>query len=191
MTAGGLEEVQNPSEALLAGRPKNVSGNCPVCVLEGTRPIIAEIQSLVSTTQFSAPRRASNGIDYSRLYVILAVLEKRLGLKFGVCDVYLNVIGGLHLDEPACDLPTALSLVSCIKDKPIPDDIIAVGEIGLAGECRAISNASQRVNEAQRLGFSKIIMPYRNVTALKGQIPDGIEVIPVRSIFEAITAALK
>lgn len=191
MTATGLDEVPNPSEALLAGRPKNVSGNSAVCVMEGTRPLIAEIQALVSTTAFSAPRRASNGIDYNRLYVILAVLEKRFGLKFGVCDVYLNVIGGLKLDEPACDLPTALALVSSIKDKPIPDDMIAAGEIGLAGECRAISNVAQRINEAQRLGFKSILLPARSVSSLKNFSCDGIEIIPVKSIYEAITIACK
>lgn len=192
MTSEGLNEVPNPSEALMAGRPKNVSGNCAVCVIEGTRPIIAEIQALTSTTVFPSPKRTSNGFDYNRLYLLLAVLEKRLGLRFSTHDAYINVIGGLRLCDPAADLATALSLISCLKDKPLPDDLIAIGEIGLAGECRAVAAAEQRVREAERLGFSRVLLPERNVG--KGKLDPSkftIKIEPVKGIFDAITVALK
>lgn len=192
MTSEGLNEVPNPSEALLSGRPKNVSGNCAVCVMEGTRPIIAEIQALTANTAFPSPKRASNGFDYNRLYLLLAVLEKRLGFRFSSYDAYINVIGGLRLSDPAADLPTVLSLVSCLKDKPLPDDIIAVGEVGLAGECRAISNAEQRVKEAERLGFTKILLPEKNIG--KGKLDPSkytIKIEPVKGIFDAVSIALK
>jgi len=192
MTAEGLAEVPNPSEALLAGRPKNVSGNCAVCVMEGTRPIIAEIQALVTNTVLASPRRTSNGFDYNRLNLLLAVLEKRIGLRFSACDAYMNVIGGLHLDDPAADLPAALALISCIKDKPLPDDLIAAGEIGLSGECRAVASAEQRVREAERLGFSRILLPARNVGA--GKLDPSrftIRIVPVKSLYDALAAALK
>ena len=190
MTGKGLNEVVNPSEALLAGRPKNVSGNCAVCVMEGTRPIIAEIQALTTQTCFPSPKRVVNGLDYNRTYLLLAVLEKRLGLKFSACDCYLNVIGGLHLEDTASDLPAALALISCLKDKPLSDDMVAVGEIGLSGECRAISSAEQRVKEAERLGFSKILLPSRNIGPGKlEQSQFTIELCPVRSLFDALTAA--
>ncbi len=162
MTDTGLCEVQNPSEAMLTDRPKNVPGNCAVCVMEGTRPIIAEVQALVTQTPFSAPRRTANGIDYNRMCLIIAVLEKRLGLKFFQNDVYLNVTGGLHLDEPAADLAIALALISGITDRALPDDLIAFGEIGLSGECRAVSHFDYRVKESARLGFSKVVYPSKN-----------------------------
>ncbi len=192
MTSEGLSEVPNPSEALMAGRPKNVSGNCAVCVIEGTRPIIAEIQALTSTTVFPSPKRTSNGFDYNRLYLLLAVLEKRLGMRFSSHDAYINVIGGLRLCDPAADLATALSLISCLKDKPLPDDMIAIGEIGLSGECRAVAAAEQRVREAERLGFNRVILPERNVG--KGKLDPSkftIKIEPVKGIFDAISVALK
>ena len=192
MTADGLAEVPNPSEALLAGRPKNVSGNCAVCVMEGTRPIIAEIQALVTNTVLASPRRTSNGFDYNRLHLLLAVLEKRIGLRFSACDAYMNVIGGLHLEDPAADLPAALALISCMKDKPLPDDLIAVGEIGLSGECRAVASAEQRVREAERLGFSRILLPARNVGPGKlDPARFSIEIEPVKSLYHALSVALK
>jgi len=185
MTDKGLLEVPNPSEMLLAGRPKNVSGNCAVCTLEGTRPIIAEIQALVTQTPYPAPRRNSSGLEYNRMCLLLAVLEKRLGLRFSSCDVYTNVIGGLHLDEPASDLGTALALISSLTDKIVPDELIAVGELGLSGECRAVSNLEQRVREASRLGFTKAVVPYRNLESRKLEV-DGIELIPIKNIYEAL-----
>ncbi len=185
MTGEGLSEVQNPSEALMAGRPQNVSGNCAVCVMEGTRPLIAEIQALATKSVFPAPKRTVNGFDYNRIYLLLAVLEKRLGLKFSINDVYMNVVGGIRLVEPAADLGAALSLISSIKDIPLPDDFIAIGEIGLSGECRAIPAIEQRINEAARIGFSKIMIPYRN-TVNKNIKNTNIEIIPVKSIFDAL-----
>ncbi len=184
MTDKGLVEIPNPSEMLLSGRPKNTPGNCAVCTIEGTRPIIAEIQALVSPTAFPAPRRTANGIDYNRLCLIIAVLEKRLGLKFYQNDVYMNVIGGLYLDEPASDAAIALALISSLTDKAVPDDLIAIGELGLSGECRAVSNLEQRVKEAARLGFTKAIVPFKNVE--KRKIDTNIELIPIHSIYEAL-----
>lgn len=185
MTDRGLLEVENPSEMLLAGRPKNISGNCAVCTMEGTRPLIAEIQALVTPTAFPAPRRTTNGIDYNRMCLIIAVLEKRLGLKFYQNDVYLNVIGGMHLDEPATDLSVAMALISSVTDRIIPDSLIAIGELGLAGECRAVSNPEQRVREAARLGFTHAIVPFRNVEKRPMDIP-GIRILPVKGIYEVL-----
>lgn len=187
MTGEGLREVENPSEMLLAGRPRNISGNCAVCVMEGSRPIITEIQALTSNSFLSSPRRTSNGIDYNRMYLILAVLEKRLGLRFSACDAYLNVIGGLRLDEPAADMAIALALLSSMKDIPVPDDLIAFGEVGLAGECRSVSAPEIRVNEAVRLGFTKIILPKKDASRIDiSKLPGGIEIIGVGGIFDAL-----
>jgi len=180
----GLIEVCNPSEMLLADRPKNAPGNCALCTIEGTRPLIAEVQALVSPTVFPAPRRTSNGIDYNRLNLILAVLEKRLGLRFSANDAYINVIGGLRIDEPASDLAVAMALISSLRDKAIPDDLIAIGELGLSGEVRAVSNLEQRVKEAARLGFSKAVVPARNLE--KRKIDCGIELIGIKSIFDTL-----
>ncbi len=184
MTDTGLAEVTNPSELLLADRPSDSSGNCAVCTMEGTRPMVAEIQALVTPTVFPAPRRTSNGIDYNRTCLILAVLEKRLGLKFSANDVYLNVIGGMQLDEPATDLALALAMISSITDKVIPDTLIAIGELGLSGECRGISNIEQRVKEAARLGFTEALIPYRNAERLQSNI--NIKITPVKNVFDII-----
>lgn len=190
ITDKGLEEVENPSEMLLAGRPKNVPGNCAVCTIEGTRPIIAEVQALVSQTTFPAPRRAANGVDYNRMCLILAVLEKRLGLKFYQSDVYMNVIGGLRLDEPAADLAIALSMVSSLTDRIVPDDVIVIGELGLSGECRSVSNIESRIHEAARLGFTRAVIPYRNVEIRSIDV-DGIKIIPVKSVYETLSVMIK
>jgi len=189
MSDKGLIEIPNPSEMLLSGRPKNTPGNCAVCTIEGTRPIIAEIQALVSPTAFPAPRRTANGIDYNRLCLIIAVLEKRLGLKFYQNDVYMNVIGGLYLSEPASDAAIALALISSLTDKAVPDDLIAIGELGLSGECRAVSNLEQRVKEAARLGFTKAVIPAKNIE--KRSLDTNIELIPIHSIYEAIKVLVK
>ncbi len=187
MTGEGLREVANPSEMLLAGRPRNISGNCAVCVMEGSRPMITEIQALTSNSFLSSPRRTSNGIDYNRMYLILAVLEKRLGLRFSSCDAYLNVIGGLRLDEPAADMAIALALLSSMKDIPVPDDLIAFGEVGLAGECRSVSAPDIRINEAVRLGFTKIILPKKDLGRVDtSKLPSDIELIGVGGIFDAL-----
>ncbi len=185
MTDRGLCEVPNPSESLLAGRPKNVSGNCAVCTLEGTRPIIAEVQALVCPTSFPAPRRTVNGLDYNRICLITAVLEKRLGLRFSSNDIYLNVIGGIRIDEPASDLAVALAMISSITDKIVPADLTAIGEIGLAGECRAVSQLETRVKEAERLGFARAVVPYRNVETRP--IESSIKLIPVKSVYEVVS----
>ncbi len=184
MTDGGLSQVENPSEMLLSGRPKNMSGNCAVCTIEGTRPIIAEIQALVTKSVLPAPRRTASGLDYNKMCLIIAVLEKRLGLRFSTCDAFMNVVGGLRLDEPAVDMAVALAMISSITDRVIPDDLIAIGEIGLAGECRAVSNVELRLKEAARLGFTRAIIPYKNFENQK--IDCGIELIPIKGIFEAI-----
>lgn len=181
----GLNEVPNPSEMLMAQRPENVSGSCAVCVMEGTRPIIAEIQALVTPTVFPAPRRLTTGLDYNRINLILAVLEKRLGLRFGTNDVYVNVAGGLDLKEPSSDLSAAMALISSLKDVEIPKELICFGEIGLAGECRSVISAELRVNEAVRLGFTKIVMPASAASRIKKKYP-GVQIIPVRSVYEVL-----
>ncbi|MBP3919026.1 MAG: DNA repair protein RadA [Clostridia bacterium] len=186
MTDTGLSEVENPSEMLLSGRPQGISGNCAVCVIEGSRPIVAEIQALVTQTFFPSPRRSSTGIDYNRLQMILAVLEKRLGLRFSANDAYLNVIGGLRLDEPAADLAVALSLISSLKDKVLPDDMVAIGELGLAGEVRAVGGIEQRVRECARLGFSRIVIPKKNAE-MKPMHIAGVELFAAGSIYDTIS----
>lgn len=180
----GLSEVENPSAALLSERNTNVSGNCISCVMEGSRPILAEVQSLVCTSGFGNARRMSTGFDFNRLNLILAVLEKRFGYRFSTMDTYLNIVGGLHLDEPAADLSVALALVSGITDKPVPDNVVAIGEIGLSGEVRSVSRISARISEAARLGFDKCIVPRSCLKQLK--IKTEIEVIGVRNLHEAI-----
>ena len=185
MTDTGLRQVENPSEMLLADRPTDTSGNCAICTMEGTRPIVAEVQALVSQTSFPAPRRTSNGIDYSRTYLILAVLEKRLGLRFSNNDVYLNVIGGLQVNEPASDLGIALALISSLTDTVIPDDLIAIGELGLAGECRGVANVELRVKEAARLGFTRAIVPTHNLKPASKI--EGIKVTAVKNVYELLS----
>ncbi len=184
MTDRGLREVPNPSEMLLADRPMDVSGNCAVCTMEGTRPLLAEIQALVTPTAFPSPRRTANGIDYNRTYLILAVLEKRLGLKFSANDVYLNVIGGMHIDEPASDMGIALSLISSLTDRMIPDDLVAIGELGLAGECRGVANVEQRVREAARLGFTRALIPTHNLPSCADIA--GIQLIPAKNVYDIL-----
>lgn len=184
MTDNGLEQVENPSEMLLSDRPKNMSGNCAVCTIEGSRPIIAEIQALVTKSVLPTPRRTSSGIDYNKMCLIIAVLEKRLGLRFSASDTFLNVIGGLRLDEPAVDMAVALAMMSSITDRVIPDDLIAIGEIGLAGECRGVSNLELRLKEASRLGFTKAVIPYKSYENKKFDC--NIELIPIKGIFEAV-----
>ena len=186
MTDLGLCEVPNPSEMLLSGRPDGVSGSCAVCIMEGTRPIIAEIQALATPTSFQQPRRTANGLDYNRVCLIIAILEKRLGLKFSSCDIYLNVVGGLRLDEPSVDLAVALALISSIKDIPVPSNVLAMGELGLAGECRAISDLQKRISESYRLGFDVIAIPQKSdKTKLKA--PKGVSIIDIRSVYDALS----
>lgn len=165
MSDKGLLEVENPSMMLLSGKPVDVSGCCVACVMEGSRPIMAEVQALVAKSGFASPRRTSTGFDYNRMSIIIAVLEKRLGFYFGNLDVFMNIVGGLRLDEPAADLSIALALYSSLTDKVIPDKVIAMGEIGLGGELRSISHITQRLSEIERLGFEKCIVPK---SSLKG-----------------------
>lgn len=185
----GLREVPNPSEMLISGRPKEVSGTCVTSVMEGSRPLLAEIQALVTPTGFGTPRRMSNGFDYNRLAMIIAVLEKRAGYYFSNMDTYINIVGGLRIDEPAIDLTIALALISSLKDVPIDDRVIAFGEIGLAGEVRGVSNCEQRIIEAARLGFTKCIIPRQNLRNISKKTLEMIEVIGVTNVrraFEAI-----
>lgn len=184
MTTEGLRQEENPSMMLLSGRPNNVSGTCVACVMEGSRPIMAEVQALVSKTSFGTPRRMSTGFDYNRTALLIAVLEKRAGYFFGNLDTYINIVGGLRLDEPAADLPVSLALISSLLDKPIDDHVIAFGEIGLAGEIRAISNVEARVHEAQRMGFQKCLLPQASMKHLR-QEQYEIELVGLRSISEA------
>lgn len=189
MQDDGLREVENPSMMMLSGRPVNVSGTCVACTIEGTRPILAEVQGLAASSGFGNPRRMSTGFDISRMNLIIAVLEKRSGYFFANMDTYINIVGGLRLYEPAADLAVAIALVSSLKDVCVGEDVIAFGEIGLAGELRAVNHAEARIREAARLGFSKCIMPYHNLQSLKGSPQDyGIQLYGVRTIRQAVEA---
>ncbi len=191
MNNEGLQEVENPSARMLAGKPTGVSGICVACVMEGSRPILTEVQGLVTTTSFGNPRRMATGFDYNRMSLILAVLEKRAGYFFSSTDAYINVVGGLKLDEPAADLSVAIALVSGLKDMVVNDDIIALGEIGLAGEIRAVPNCELRIKEAERLGFKKCIIPYYNYKSLNHLKNFNIEIIGVKDIRSAVETALR
>ena len=180
----GLKEVSNPSEMLLAGRPENTPGTCVTCVMEGSRPILAEIQALVSPTSFNVPRRNSNGIDYNRAMMLLAVLEKRTKVRLSNSDAYINVIAGLNIQEPGADIAIILAIMSSSLDKPINEGFLAFGEVGLTGELRPVAQANQRIAEASRLGFRKCLIPYQSKSRVTA--PEGMEIIPVKSIFDAI-----
>lgn len=186
----GLIEVKNPSAMLLAQRPLDVSGSCIACVLEGSRPILAEVQTLITKTNFPAPRRMATGFDYNRMSLLLAVLEKRAGYFFGNLDAYVNVVGGLRLDEPATDLPIALAMVSGLRDKPVSSDTFAIGELGLGGELRGIVRAEDRVREGERMGFRRCILPQSSLEQLKG-VSFDIELVGARDIKEALRALQK
>ena len=188
MGDAGLTEVPNPSQMLLEGRPEGASGTCVACVMEGTRPVLAEVQALVTKTSFNVPRRTSDGFDFNRAALLLAVAEKRVGMKLSAFDAYINVIGGLRLDEPGADLPVVLAVVSSYRDQPIPDDLVAIGEIGLTGEIRSVSHMSQRLAEVARLGFKKCIIPRK--AADKLIIPHELTVYPVKNLREAIEIAM-
>lgn len=188
MADSGLIEVLNPSQMLLSGRPEAATGTCVACVVEGTRPILAEVQALVSKTTFNVPRRTSDGFDFNRAVLLLAVTEKRAGLKLSAFDSYINVIGGLRLDEPAADLPVVLAIASSYRDMPIADDLVAIGEVGLTGEIRSVSHMNQRLAEVNRLGFKKVIIP--RGCSEKLEIPNDLTVFKVRNVLEAIEIAL-
>lgn len=187
MADSGLLEVENPSMMLLEGRPTDVSGTCVACIMEGSRPIMAEIQALVTKSAFSAPRRTATGFDFYRMAIIIAVMEKRLGYFFGGLDVYINIVGGLKLDDTAADLSVALALYSSLTDKVVGDKVIAFGEIGLGGELRNISHAEQRLDEAERMGFEKCILPSHSLKGIRtGKY--SMKIVGVRSIKEAFSA---
>ena len=188
MRDSGLAEVPNPSQMLLAGRPEGAPGTCVACVMEGTRPVLAEVQALVSKTTFNVPRRTADGFDFNRAALLLAVAEKRGGMKLNVFDAYINVIGGLRLDEPGADLPVILAVASSYRDTPIADNVVAIGEVGLTGEIRSVSHMNQRLQEVSRLGFKKCIIPKGGAEKL--EIPDGLSVYRVRNIREAIEVTL-
>ena len=188
MADSGLIEVPNPSQMLLQGRPEGASGTCVACVMEGTRPILAEVQALVSRTSFNVPRRTADGFDFNRSALLLAVTEKRGGMNLSIFDAYINVIGGLRLDEPGADLPVVLAVASSYRDAPIADDLVAIGEVGLTGEIRSVSHMNQRLSEVARLGFKTCIIPKNGSDKL--EIPKGLTVYRVRTIREAIEVAL-
>lgn len=186
MTDRGLEEIQNPSAALLEGRPQDASGSCVVATLEGTRPILAEVQGLVTKSAYGAARRTAAGIDYNRAVLLLAILEKRAGMLLGAYDTYVNVVGGIELDEPATDLPILLAIASSYLERSIPPTMAAFGEVGLSGEVRAVTGAGQRVMELERLGFTVCILPEANCRSLRERT--SMRLIPVKNIREAIKA---
>ena len=188
MGDSGLSEIENPSLMLLSGRPKNVSGTCVACTIEGSRPILAETQGLVTNSGYGNARRMCTGFDYNRMSMLLAVLEKRCGYFFSSMDAYINVIGGLRLDEPAVDLAVSMALVSSLKDIVVPEDVLAFGEVGLTGEIRSVSRADMRVSEAARLGFRRCILPYHNMKGLTLPHDSQIEIVGVRTIREAVEA---
>ncbi len=188
MGEDGLHQVENPSQAMLSGRPSHVAGTCVTCVMEGSRPILAEVQGLATTSGYGTPRRMATGFDYNRMSLLLAVLEKRAGYFFSNLDAYVNVVGGLRLDEPASDLAVALSLVSSLKNKPINDSAIVFGEIGLAGELRSVTQIDTRISEAKRLGFKTCILPYHGLSRTRVKW-DGIRLIGAKNVREAFEAA--
>ncbi len=188
MDGHGLVEVPNPSELLLSGRPQNTPGTCVSCIMEGSRPVLAEIQALLTATSFNVLRRTSNGLDYNRAMLLLAVLEKRGGLRVGGADAYINVIGGLYINEPAADLAAMLAMASSYRDIPVPDDLVAIGEVGLTGELRSVTQLEQRLSEIARHGFKKVIIPKQRRARFSA--PEGLKIYEAGSIREAMSLIL-
>ena len=188
MTGQGLAEIENPSQMLLEGRPLGVSGNCVACTMEGSRPILSEIQALATKTNFPAPRRACSGYDYNRMNLLIAVLEKRAGYFFGNLDVYINIVGGIALRDTACDLSVCLSMVSSLLDRPVSDKLIAIGEVGLGGEVRSVPNLEQRLHEAERIGFERAVIPKHSLNHLSPADYPGMQLIGAAYITDAINA---
>jgi len=184
MQKSGLVEVENPSEFMLSGRPEHASGSVVACAMEGTRPMLMEIQALVCKSSFGMPRRTAAGLDYNRVNLLMAVLEKRAGLPLSSYDAYVNIAGGIRMNEPAADLGIVMAIASSYKNKPVSEDAIVFGEVGLSGEVRAVIMPEQRVAEAKKLGFKTCILPEVLVKGL-GQV-EGIEVIGVRSVNQAM-----
>ena len=187
MNDHGLVEVPNPSKMLLEGRPEGASGTCVACVMEGSRPVLAEVQALVAKTSFNVPRRTADGFDFNRAALLLAVGEKKGGMKLSMFDTYINVIGGLCLDEPGADLPVLLAVASSYKDQPISSNVVAIGEVGLTGEIRSVSQIEQRLGEVARLGFKRCIIPFANTDKIN--VPDGLTVLRVKNLHEAIAVS--
>ena len=188
MTGQGLEEIENPSQMLLEGRPLGVSGNCVACTMEGSRPILSEIQALATKTNFPAPRRACSGYDYNRMNLLIAVLEKRAGYFFGNLDVYINIVSGITLRDTACDLAVCLSMVSSLLDCPVSDKLIAIGEVGLGGEIRSVPNLEQRLREAERIGFERAVVPKHSLAHLSAADYPGMKLVGAAYISDAIHA---
>ena len=188
MTGQGLEEIENPSQMLLEGRPLGVSGNCVACTMEGSRPILSEIQALATKTNFPAPRRACSGYDYNRMNLLIAVLEKRAGYFFGNLDVYINIVSGITLRDTACDLAVCLSMVSSLLDCPVSDKLIAIGEVGLGGEVRSVPNLEQRLREAERIGFERAVVPKHSLAHLNAADYPGMKLVGAAYISDAIHA---
>ena len=184
MRQNGLVEVENPSEYMLSGKPENASGSVVACSMEGTRPILLEIQALVARTNFGMPRRTAAGTDYNRVNLLMAVLEKRVGLQLGGCDAYVNLAGGMKLGEPAIDLGIIMAIASSYKNRPILEDTIIFGEVGLVGEVRAVSGGEARIKEAQKLGFKRCILPQANVDQIKVQT--DMRLVGVSNVMEAL-----
>lgn len=184
MRENGLNQVSNPSEYMLEGKPKGASGSVVACSMEGSRPILMEIQALVCQSSFGIPRRTANGCDLNRVNLLMAVLEKRLGMHLSGCDAYVNVTGGLRMNEPAMDLAIVMALVSSYKEKPLEEGVMVFGEIGLSGEVRAVSMSSQRVAEAAKLGFGKCILP--KVCLKNIDVSDGMQCIGVETVYDAV-----
>jgi DNA repair protein RadA/Sms len=185
----GLTEVPNPSEYMLSGRPEGASGCITACTMEGTRPILVEVQALVCQSSFGIPRRTAAGTDINRVNLLMAVLEKRMKINLSSSDAYVNIAGGIRMNEPAVDLGIVLALVSSQMNLPLSEKILCFGEVGLSGEVRAVSMAQNRVQEAKKLGFTACIMPQANVEALPAQ--SGLQIIGVRNIYEAVNAMKK
>jgi len=189
MLETGLAEVANPSEMLLAGRPAQTPGTCVTCVIEGTRPILAEIQALVTPSSANMPRRNANGVEYNRAMMLLAVLQQRGGLRVGGCDAYINVIGGLNIDDPGADLATVLAVASAYRDKPVRGEVAAFGEVGLTGELRQVAQINQRLAEIARMGFKACIMPQSGSGKL--QAPEGLRLVFARTVADAIREGIE
>ena len=184
----GMREVKNPSELLMENRSENASGACVFCAVEGTRPLLLEVEALVSPTSFGMPRRSATGLDFNRMNLVTAVLEKKVGLRLADQDIYANISGGIRLMEPAADLAIAASIVSSFRSKPIPKGTAFFGEIGLTGDIRHISQAEKRVREAARMGIEKIVMPYSDAKTIR---VDDVRVIGVKNISDGLAAMFK
>lgn len=189
MTERGLEEVANPSEAFLAERLPNAAGSAIAVTMEGTRPLLVEIQALASTTAFNIPRRTANGVDFNRLLLLSAVLARRVGMRLSDQDIFVNVVGGLRVSEPAADLAIAVAIGSSFRNRPVAADLAIVGEVGLSGELRSVAHLAQRLNEASRLGFSRCVTPHWRQHSQRA-VPDGMEIIKARTLREALEVAL-